>query len=328
MIPSRYRGIPRLGECVMKKYKNAVLFAIFPAALAIAQPPSLRELAERNYSAAKIIRSVKISAPTGCRAAKVTATATDPLTGRASEFSYYFYEPEAPRVRKTSGTIIFPSGGVDRVGPWMGAFQERLFAKSLCREGIPAAIIITHVDPGNGKIALRSHDENLLRSSVYAKRVAQRFSGEYAVMGLSGGGVVAAFLLAIENRATHGVVVATGLPFADVLAETRESHARRLRNFRMRASGLATVTEYRDQIRAAFTLDPGRISGSNLSRKPVVFVVAGRDKMMPTHLQRQAVSLFNDARVIERPKQGHLSTVATTYWLNRKSILDFLRQSN
>lgn len=283
--------------------------------------------ARQNYAPARIVKYRDFGAGRNCRGTRIWAEAPDPVTGHLAKFGYVLFTPSATLTAPKgapSGVLIFPNGGAERPGPWIGTYQERWFGRDFCSRGVPAAVLLNYVNPSDGTLDIKSHDDILLRAYVAGKRVALHFKSNYNVLGISGGGILTALFMAIERRVTAGTLIASAFPFSEVLVQTSQIDARKLRTARMAAKTNYDLEDYRRDIRQHLTLDPLRVGAKTLAQKPAFMVIAGKDTTMPTALQWQTSRAFKRVTTVEDKNWGHILTSGMVYTKHRTAIMEFM----
>jgi pimeloyl-ACP methyl ester carboxylesterase len=265
----------------------------------------------------RIVSETKILSLLSCEVTLVKAETRDPVTGALGQIEFYRYRSVAA-VDPLPTVVISPTA--------MGnSPNEGTFARALCNRGMQA-FVIKRVPSQWEATADWSSDENFLKRGESAIRGLARLStGPVGVMGLSLGGVFASAAAAKDPGIRAVALVASGAPIADFFADTSVGKIKQQREERMARDNIKTRDAYLTQVKARLRSDPARLwSDAATPRPPVLAIVAGRDKMMPTPGQRNLAGLLH-AEVIEEPGKGHLGTVFTSFFKHGQKIADFFQ---
>lgn len=208
----------------------------------------------------------------------------DPVDGAHWPLHTKEYTPQ-----KSASPVIFI------LPPIVGETQlDRHFAARFCSAGM--TVYILHVlRPENPQRELHDfgiHDDAFLRAHAAVRNVIfeleleRRFLPRYGILGMSLGGVFAAYVAGVEPKILASAIIAGAGNTAGLLAHSDQEIVAKLRQRRMRELSIPSRRSYESQLRAALTIDPLDVV-SRIEPRSMYMFIPRSDRTVPVRYQRE-----------------------------------------
>lgn len=179
--------------------------------------------------------------------------------------------------------------------PIIGETQlDRQLAVRFCNSGMATYILHTMKPVRRQREVndFKVHDEAFLRahgavrSVIYKLESRARILPRYGILGMSLGGVFAAYVAAVEPKISASVVIAGAGNPAGVLAYSDQQRVVNLRQRRMRELNIPNVRTYESQLRSTLTIDPLDVV-SRIEPNSMYMFIPNSDRTVPVRYQRE-----------------------------------------
>ncbi len=179
--------------------------------------------------------------------------------------------------------------------PIVGETQlDRQLALRFCNSGMAAYILHT-MRPNSRQREVEDftiHDEAFLRAHgavrnvIYELESRVQFLPRYGIIGMSLGGLFAAYVAGAEPKILASVVIAGSGNPAGVLAHSDQRLVVNLRQRRMRELSIPTIRTYEAQLRSVLTIDPLNVVG-RIEPNSMYMFIPNSDTTVPVRYQRE-----------------------------------------
>lgn len=248
-----------------------------------------------------------------------TFAMTDPVDGTAWPLLTKEYSP-----RKSVSPVIFI------LPPIVGETQlDREFAVRFCNAGI--TVYILHVmRPVNRERELHDfsvHDEAFIRAHAAVKHVIFDLESErtllprYGIMGMSLGGVLAAYVAGVEPKILASTIIAGAGNTPGLLAYSDQRIVVNLRQRRMRELNIPTARTYEAQLRSVLKIDPLNVVARIEPRSMYLFI-PNSDRTVPVRYQRELQAAVREP-IVYVMRGNHRTGLAKASRLHGGKIVSF-----
>lgn len=254
----------------------------------------------------------------GCRIEELTLWGKDPLSGESRAVAVTLYRGDSEN--RAAVLILPPTGGVN--------ILDQGYANHLCYHGITAAVITGWEHQNETSLDPSMHRRGAIRSVAATRHVMEfllnRGYRSLGALGTSVGAITGALAFGLDDRIAATALIVGSSRFADVIAESDEQGAARLRQERQAAYGWSPE-EYRNALREAVGIEPGNFLGRKGGRKALV-VTATADTTVPTPYQRELAQKIGADVHLEIPG-NHLEGIKRAFLWRRHDIVGFFRKA-
>jgi dienelactone hydrolase len=207
---------------------------------------------------------------------------------------------------------------------------DRRLAERFCRAGLSTLILhaVREVSPEREARDLAIHDESYVRAHGAVSAVMNAIEAQglrptrYGVLGMSLGGMLAAYVAGAENKISASVVVAGAGNAAGVLSHSDQELVVAQRKKRFETLGFTGVDSYEAALRAAISHDPLSVA-ANVPARSMYLFIATRDTTVPTRYQRELRQAINSPLVFEM-RAGHTSGLVKAGTIHAGKITNFM----
>jgi dienelactone hydrolase len=250
-----------------------------------------------------------------------TFTISDPKDGLPFEVTAKVYRP---RAKKFPVIFVLP--------PIVGETPlDRRVAKKFCQNNMGSYILnVVRAIPQEEELSnLLIHDDSYVRALRGLRVVREKLetdpsvTGEFGIMGMSLGGMLAAYVSGVEAdfKATVIVVGAGNVPA--VLANSDQEIVKAQREARQKYFNLKTQAEYQQLLRNTLTEDPLNVI-QNITPGTSYFFIAKKDTTVPTRNQIELKDKAPSPLVFEM-NGDHLSGLVKGGTIHAGKITNFFR---
>ncbi len=256
----------------------------------------------------------------GCPIEEYKIWGQDPVSLKARAVNLSFYRARGETSKSAAVIILPPTGGVN--------ILDRGYANELCSAGISAVIVSSWEHQDSVGLELNTHDIGAARALAAIRHAVEflEFNEIHSigVLGTSIGAIAGVLAFGVEPRILAAALIVGSARFADVVAESDEAGAARLRKERMEQWGFASVEDYRESLRKAIGIEPFHFLKDTRGR-PSLVVTADSDTTVPTPYQEELVQML-DAKNI-RLRGNHLRGIKDAFYYHRREITDFFSKT-
>lgn len=167
------------------------------------------------------------------------------------------------------------------------------------------------------------HDRQSIQSLSALKELQKWIKRPHYVIGASLGAMYGLQAFADDPKVKKMILVVGGENFAGIITDSKMMIASGNKKDRMKSYHLKTDKQYFEFMKHHFYVDPGLFVRTETQSDKYLIFVSKSDKVVPTPYQERLIQHLPDAQVIEM-KSGHVLTIARTYLLYQKEILQFL----
>lgn len=298
----------------------ASLLNFTAATQAHAQPPQkVVDVLEKSYSPASNMKEIDAGRSLAlCQLKDIGITAKDPLTEEMGTTNARAYLPLQYNNEGAEKTIILlpPTGGEN--------ILDRGYANYLCFKGFRTIILQNWPGDGETTIDLGMHDKGAIRSLAAIRRIVDYVKpnrdSQIGILGTSIGAVSSALALGFDKRINVAALIVGGIGMAEIIAQSDESGASKLRASRMAALKFKSQEEYMAALKSAIHIEPGLFHDYTGEKKVLSFIGAA-DTTVPTKNQMDLSQAFKANAITY--KGNHSDTIFHVFCNYRKTIFDF-----
>lgn len=271
--------------------------------------------------AASILLSFSLSAFAVCDANVVDHLMIDPVDGKSFVVTAREYRPHQ---KNAPIVFILPTIIAESV-------VERRLASRFCDNGIAAFILDVVKDiPAEEELRdLNVHDQSYIRALAGVRTVMKNLSQDtslsqnYGILGLSLGGMQAAFVAGSEPQLKASVVVVGAGNVPSVLAYSDQKIVARQRAERMKIFGFKDQEAYRSALLPLVPNDPINVA-QNIKPGSMYMFIALKDKTVPTEYQQELRAKFSGPLVYEI-RTNHVGAVIKAGSIHAGKITKFFK---
>jgi dienelactone hydrolase len=217
--------------------------------------------------------------------------------------------------------IVPPIDGLSR--------REHSICKYFLKQNYHVIVLEPVKNITDGNIPL-SEFQNTLLSFVGAVRSAvdvmvkkeEVDSNNVFLWGSSLGAIYSTIAFGADMRINSAVLIAGGGSLPDIVAESKQKYVERYKRTRMEKEGLATEKEFRDKLKENLTIDPIDFARKRMPEE-TYFVIARKDKSVPTQYQELLFEAFQRTGFRNRYKLNHGLTLMVAHLTHHKAYSDF-----
>ncbi|MHB0995019.1 MAG: alpha/beta hydrolase [Elusimicrobiales bacterium] len=237
----------------------------------------------------------------------------DPL-GRRGEYlqRFFYYRTARPGPRPT--VVVFtPFSGTKTIDAWT--------AVAFAKRGYNAVIVVPTESLTDASRPIDQTDDLLIREAM-AGRMAidlletfpETDKDRIYATGISMGGIRTALFFGVEPRVRKAAEIVGGGDLSGVIADTRFTMLRKVRDARMEIEGIPTLEEFRAYMQGVMTVDPLDF-GCLREPEDLLMMMGEGDVFVPDVYQKKLYDAFSrpaEGRhpVAVRSGKGHLLTAA------------------
>lgn len=295
---------------------------LIPMAASAATATDIAAKIEQFYNPAIEFRQVSSSwSLYGCSIEEFQVLGQDPVTLERRTVNVSIYRAQGEREGQHTVIILPPTGGVN--------ILDRGYANELCSSGLTVAMISQWEHQTEVSVDFSMHDNGALRAIAASRHVIEFLETQHpraiGILGTSVGAIAGFLVLSIEPRISSAALIVGSARFADVIAESDETGASKLRQDRMKILGLKNRDEYRRAVRQNVNIEPSTLIGYT-GMKPALVVSADADTTVPTEYQLELANLLQ-AEVHLQLRGNHRQAITETFCQHRGDIVNFFRRT-
>lgn len=237
----------------------------------------------------------------------------DPL-GRRGEYlqRYFYYRTALPGPRPT--VVVFtPFSGTKTIDAWT--------AVAFAKRGYNAVIVVPAESLTDESRPIDQTDDLLIREAI-AGRIAISLLETFPetdreriyATGISMGGIRTALFFGAEPRVKKASEIVGGGDLAGVIADTRFTMLKKVRDARMKTEGIPTLEAFRAYMQSVMTVDPLDF-GALREPEDLLMMMGEGDVFVPDVYQKKLYDAFSRPAEGRHPAvvysgKGHLLTAA------------------
>lgn len=142
------------------------------------------------------------------------------------------------------------------------------------------------------------------------------------IWGASMGAIHSSIVISIDKRINAAILIAGGTSICDIVAESTQRRVVKYRSNRMNAENIATVEEFREKLKKSMDLDVTQFS-QNREASDLFFVIALKDKIVPTKYQVELAHAFKGEAIIKECNGGHMKALLRSHLSGLNQFSDF-----
>lgn len=209
---------------------------------------------------------------------------------------------------------------------------DRQMAVQFCKSGMTVYIVhvtrpVTHE---RETFDFSVHDEAFIRAQgaiqfMMKKLDSESFSSrKYGIMGMSLGGVLAAYVAAMEPQIVASTIIAGGGNVAGLIAHSDQQIVTELRLRRMRELRISRVVDYEEELRRVLKIDPLDVVNAIAPGSMYMFI-PNSDTTVPVRFQRELRYAVREPLVYVM-RGYHKRGLIKAACLHSKKITSFFRK--
>lgn len=246
----------------------------------------------------------------------------DPVDGAEFTVAIKRYHPKTSE--KVPAVFILP--------PIVGeTVLDRQLAARFCSNGMSGLILnVVKVNSTEEEISnLYVHDNSYVRALAGVRAVISDLEKDpsilsrYGILGMSLGGMLAAYVAGSEPRILASVIVVGAGYVPGVLAYSDQEVAKAQREARMKKFGLTTAVEYENLLKNLVPNDPLYVM-KNVRPESMYMFIANSDTTVPTKYQRLLRDAVTDPLVYEM-RGNHFNGIIKAGTVHAGKITNFLK---
>lgn len=258
----------------------------------------------------------------GCSMSQVEISGLDPVNQQERKVMVKQYYPVGVSTNKTRTVIILPPTGGENI-------IDRGYANELCSSGIRALILQSWEWDTLQEIDMEMHDRGALRSLAAIRHVIEYIQPSYpeqlGILGTSVGAISSALAQGYEERISAAALIVGGVGMTEIIGNTNEQNAAKLRAERMKHFGFSTHDEYLTALGEAVDVEPADFLQHSGEKKTLV-VLATEDVTVPTKNQWDLVKGLQNPEIIEL-QDDHVGAIKNSFLWRKKEIVQFFYKS-
>lgn len=275
----------------------------------------------KTYSALLILLS-SLSTYAACEGTLDKHPMIDPTDGKEFIVTAKSYRPEQ---KNAPVVFILPTIIAESA-------VERRLANRFCNNGIAAFIldVVKDITPEDELPNLNAHDESYVRALAGVQTVIKNLSQDtslsknYGLMGLSLGGIQAAFIAGSEPLIKASVIVVGAGNVPGVLAYSDQKIVAKQREERFKLFNIPDQKAYEATLKPLISNDPINVAVNVLPGSMYMFI-ALNDKTVPTKYQQELRNKIADPLVYEI-KTNHVGAVIKSGTIHAGKITHFFQR--
>lgn len=226
-----------------------------------------------------------------------------------------------------------PTPGVFFLPPIVGETAiDRSLAKRLCQNGVTGLIlnVVKEISEKEATTDLTIHDDSYIRASRGVRAVIEylenepRLNGHYGILGMSLGGMIAAYVAGTEPLIKASVIIVGAGNVPGVLSYSDQELVVAQRESRKKFFNVSSQAEYEELLNKFILKDPILVARNILPGSSYLFI-AQNDTTVPTRYQRELALAMRDPLIYEM-RGGHLSGIIKAGTLHSKKIINFFKR--
>ncbi len=138
------------------------------------------------------------------------------------------------------------------------------------------------------------------------------------------GAIYSSIVIGVDNRINSGIFIVGGASIADIVTESDQKYIRNYKNQRIKEEKLKSDEEFRSLLKANITVDPLNYA-KNKPPQNIYFVMATKDKTVPTKYQEMLYSSFGSPTNLKKVKKKHAGALMSSHLFH---LSDYSRFTN
>ncbi len=291
--------------------------------LALSRPKlELRQEIERTYNPQIQARVLNQNFSLyGCRLQNIEITGQDPITLKDRKIKVMLYQGRDRKNTQRAVILLPPTGGVN--------ILDKGYANEICTSGITVALIAGWDHQNDVSLDIEMHNRGAFRALAATRHVVEYLDqnnfNSIGILGTSIGAITSSLVLGYEPRVSTAALIVGSARFADVIAETSEQGAAKLRNERMKHYGYQNLEDYRAAIRNVIRVEPNDFI-DEARHKNSLLITGDADITVPTSYQMELVSDLKPQKHISL-RGNHFQAIKSSFFWHRTEIVNFFKQN-
>ncbi|MCW3072694.1 MAG: hypothetical protein JWO44_2584 [Bacteroidetes bacterium] len=245
----------------------------------------------------------------------------DPTSGDTLQIRVHFFENK--KTGKLPLLIIVPPiNGV--------SMRERKVSDHFISEGYHTVVIEPVKNISDNTVAIKDFQKRLLcfisavRSTVDVFEVKEQVDPENMfVWAASMGAIYSSYAVCADKRINAAVLVVGGAPLSGIVTDSKQKYVVRYRKERMKVESLASTEAFRQKMKESMSIDVLQLA-KNRAASDLYFILALKDKSVPTAYQLMLADTFGPGSTIKKYKSGHAKTLFRSHLFHLNDYSDFL----
>lgn len=259
----------------------------------------------------------------GCRIQNIEIRGQDPISFETRKINISLYEAHPKHRGNSERAVILlpPTGGVNVL--------DRGYANELCSSGITVALVSGWDHQNDVSLDINMHNRGAFRALAATRHVVEFLTSRnihsIGVLGTSIGAITGALALGYEPRIKTAALIVGSARFADVITETSEQGAAKLRQERMKHYGFKNLEEYRAAVRGTIKIEPAYFMDEAKS-KSTLLLTGDADITVPTNYQLEMVEALKPQNHIVL-RGNHYQAIKSSFFWHRAEIVKFFKKN-
>jgi hypothetical protein len=250
----------------------------------------------------------------------ITITGANPINGELLTIQVHFFE-NVKKGRLPLLVIVPPINGVSS--------REKNVSEHFIDQGYHAIVIEPVKNIADYSVPIADFQKNLLCFVSAVRSTIDVFEQKEEVdprnifiWGASMGAIHSSIVVSVDPRINAAILIVGGTSIADIVTDSRQRHVVRYKNERIGSEHLASFEDFRVKLKECITVDVSHFSQSRKATD-LFFVVALKDKSVPTRNQLELVSAFGEGSKVVRYNCGHVKALLRTHLRHLDQFSDF-----
>lgn len=247
----------------------------------------------------------------------------DPVDNKPFVFTSKVYRPLNTLSRIPAVFILPPIVGETVI--------DRRLAKYFCQNNVAAYVVslIKEMTPEEEIRNLNVHDNSYVRALAAMNRLLEvlkddkQLNGNYGILGMSLGGMLATYISGNDSRIKASVVVVAAGNVSGVLSYSDQELVVAQREARMKMFGIKDQESYEKLLNPLIPNDPINFA-QNIAPDSMYMFIANNDTTVPTRYQQLLRGKIPKPLVYEM-NANHFSGIVKAGTVHAKKILNFFK---
>ncbi|MCE3279873.1 MAG: hypothetical protein K0S44_2064 [Bacteroidetes bacterium] len=207
--------------------------------------------------------------------------------------------------------------------------REKNVSEHFIKCGYHTVVIEPVKSTSNINVPIQEFQKNLLSFVGAVRSTIDIFSEKEQVdirnifiWGASMGAIHSSFVISIDKRINAAILIAGGTSIGDIVAESTQKRIVKYRSNRMNAEHLSSVEDFRKKLKESMNLDVSQFS-QNREASDLFFVIALKDKIVPTKYQIELAHAFKGEPFIKECNGGHMKALLRSHLSGLTQFSDF-----
>jgi dienelactone hydrolase len=250
----------------------------------------------------------------------IEISGVNPVTNDVLTIQVHFFENKKEG-RLPLLILVPPINGVSS--------REKKVSEHFIKEGYHTLIIEPVRNISNNDVPIVEFQKNILcfisavRSAVDVFEQKEQIDPKNIfIWAASMGAIYSSIVISIDNRINAAVLIVGGTSIADIVTDSKQRHVVKYKKERIKCESLASIEDFRLKLQESVHIDVPNFA-KNRKASDLFFVVALKDKSVPTCYQLNLVNAFGEGSTVTQYNCGHARALLQSHFLNLAKFSNF-----